>query len=379
MPTDARPAARERVTLYSRRGGSDKVYQVAIEPEASGFVVTFAYGRRGGTLATGAKTAVPVAYEVARRLYDKLVKEKTAKGYAPGAAAAPYEQTDKADRVTGVLPQLLNPVDEADVDRLLADDAWWLQEKFDGRRTLIRKDGDRVVGVNRSGLAVDLPAPVAAAVRLLDTAACLLDGEAVGDAFIAFDLLQEANLDLRPHPYHERYAHLLDLVDATASDAIRYAGAAIDTSAKQAMLGRLRGEEKEGVVFKRKDAPYAPGRPNRGGPQLQLKFCATASCLVAGANRSRRSVRLELLDGTASAAGTRVGVGNVTIPANHAIPAKGDVVELCYLYAYRGGSLYQPVYLGKRDDVAIDACTTAQLKFKAVADDDAEGDEFAGA
>jgi bifunctional non-homologous end joining protein LigD len=58
-------------------------------------------------------------------------------------------------------------------------------------------------------------------------------------------------------------------------------------------------------------------------------------------------------------------VGNVTIPANHSIPAKGAIVEVRYLYAYPGGSLFQPVYLGKRDDVDMRACTVSQLKFKA--------------
>jgi bifunctional non-homologous end joining protein LigD len=41
-----------------------------------------------------------------------------------------------------------------------------------------------------------------------------------------------------------------------------------------------------------------------------------------------------------------------------------DVVEVRYLYAYPGGSLYQPVYVGKRDDVEPAACTIGQLKFK---------------
>ncbi|MEO7101038.1 MAG: hypothetical protein ABI162_16905 [Luteolibacter sp.] len=36
-----------------------------------------------------------------------------------------------------------------------------------------------------------------------------------------------------------------------------------------------------------------------------------------------------------------------------------------YLYAFReSGSLYQPVYLGRRDDVPQTDCTTDQLKYK---------------
>ena len=97
-------------------------------------------------------------------------------------------------------------------------------------------------------------------------------------------------------------------------------------------------------------------------------------------NGRKRSVRLELLD-----AGRERRVGSVTVPPNHAVPAAGDVVEVRYLYAFPGdgGSLYQPVYLGRRDDVVPDACTTGQLKFKPAGDDDGgggdgEGDDEAG-
>ena len=50
----------EKVTLYFRQGGSDKVYHVAIKPSGTGFVVNVAYARRGGTLQTGTKTNSPV-------------------------------------------------------------------------------------------------------------------------------------------------------------------------------------------------------------------------------------------------------------------------------------------------------------------------------
>ncbi len=41
-------------------------------------------------------------------------------------------------------------------------------------------------------------------------------------------------------------------------------------------------------------------------------------------------------------------------------------MECRYLYAFReSGSIYQPVYLGPRDDIRAAECTTAQLKYKA--------------
>jgi predicted DNA-binding WGR domain protein len=81
----------EHITLYFRQGSSDKVYQAIIEPRDGGFVVAFAYGRRGTTLTAGTKTQSSVAYDEAKRIYHKLVAEKTAKGYTPGADGTPYQ------------------------------------------------------------------------------------------------------------------------------------------------------------------------------------------------------------------------------------------------------------------------------------------------
>lgn len=56
----------------------------------------------------------------------------------------------------------------------------------------------------------------------------------------------------------------------------------------------------------------------------------------------------------------------MTIPANHSIPKPGDAVECRFLYAYReSGSIYQPVYLGEREDIRYTECITDQLKYKA--------------
>jgi bifunctional non-homologous end joining protein LigD len=35
-----------------------------------------------------------------------------------------------------------------------------------------------------------------------------------------------------------------------------------------------------------------------------------------------------------------------------------------YLYAHLGGSIFQPVYLGVRDDIRAEECVIGQLKYK---------------
>src|SRR3954451_22300950 len=88
----------ESTTLYYREGSSDKVYQVSLEPIGDLFLVNFAYGRRGSAFSTGTKTNSPVDYDEAKRIFDKLVREKKAKGYTEGPSGTPYEHTDKAGR-----------------------------------------------------------------------------------------------------------------------------------------------------------------------------------------------------------------------------------------------------------------------------------------
>ncbi len=58
------------------------------------------------------------------------------------------------------------------------------------------------------------------------------------------------------------------------------------------------------------------------------------------------------------------GSFNVKIPTNQPVPAEGDLVEVAYLYAFPGGSLFQPVLLGQRSDLGAEDCTMGQLKFK---------------
>jgi ATP-dependent DNA ligase len=349
----------ERVALYYREGSSDKVYQAAIEPAGNQFVVNFAYGRRGATLTTGTKTSSPVDYAAAKKIYTKLVGEKKAKGYSEGADGTPYQHTDK--QASGILPQLLNPVEEAEVELLLRDDNYCAQEKFDGKHLLVRKQDDDLEGINKKGFIVGLSQTVANELRSV-SGSFIPDGESIGDDYHAFDLLEYNGENLRLLPYRIRLARLIDLLLLTPSDYkhIRLVETAFSTQQKTELWQRLRRENREGIVFKRLDAPYTPGRPNSGGPQLKFKFVATLSAVVAKIN-VQRSVDLGLFKGR-----SLVSCGNVSIPANHEIPTVGTVVDARYLYAAKeSGVLYQPVYLGPRDDVDPGECLVSQLKFKA--------------
>jgi bifunctional non-homologous end joining protein LigD len=297
----------QRVTLYYREGSSDKVYQAAIELQGEGFVVNFAYGRRGQTMNTGTKTQMPVSYDTAKIIYDKLIREKVAKGYTEGPDGTPYQNTANEDRVTGILPQLLNPIDEQEVKRLLKDPAWAMQEKLDGRRVLVRKDQAEVHGINRKGLLIGLPETVFQSVNSIPSN-FILDGECIGDLFHAFDLLEWDGEDCRTRPYQYRLVKLSKLLNRPNLQHIRWVETMTDAANKERMLRHLQSERREGAVFKRLGAAYTPGRPNSGGNQVKHKFYATLSAVVSQIN-DKRSVELRLLNGNGW-----IPCGNVTIP-----------------------------------------------------------------
>jgi len=113
MSTLAVSPSTAAISLYFREGSSDKVYHAQIAPDGNDlYSVNFQYGRRGATLQTGTKTAAPVALAQARKIFDKLVAEKKAKGYTEGESGVPYSGDELANRRFEFAPQLLNFIDE---------------------------------------------------------------------------------------------------------------------------------------------------------------------------------------------------------------------------------------------------------------------------
>ena len=72
MKTDT---AIQEASLWCHEGSHDKVYFASIEQDGGGFVVNFAYGRRGNTLQTGSKTQDgPVGIAEAQAIFQKRRK-----------------------------------------------------------------------------------------------------------------------------------------------------------------------------------------------------------------------------------------------------------------------------------------------------------------
>jgi len=183
-----------------------------------------------------------------------------------------------------------------------------------------------------------------------------LAGEIIGDTYHAFDLLSDEQT--RNKPCVDR---AMMLYGFRFGDAIRPVYTAETVSQKKSLFEKLKNENREGIVFKQAFSTYSPGRPASLGPMLKHKFVASATCIVSGHTVGKRSVELFMHKDLMKT----VAVGKVTIPPNFDVPPVGAYVEVRYLYAYKGGSLYQPVYLGQRVDQGKEDCMISQLKYKA--------------
>lgn len=232
------------------------------------------------------------------------------------------------------------------------------QEKKDGERRPVEADGNKgVKGFNKKGQEVPVPNIIADAVKYFP---CTIDGEIIGEKLYAFDLLSFEGENLRGRSCEDRFRMLNQLHFGKAVEVVKTAYTKAD---KQKMYDDLVKNNAEGIVFKLKSSPYTAGRPASGGSHLKYKFYKTATFIVSNITKGKRSVGIALVEMEKDKPQRQMG--KVTIPPNHEVPKTGELVEVRYLYCYRGGAVYQPTYLGRRTDSDLSDATTDQIIYKA--------------
>ena len=171
----------ERAELYFRQGSSDKVYQLQLENVESQWTVHAQWGRRGSALQSDVR-ASGVSYEEAKRVYDRILREKTGKGYKISQASA---NGDAAISVglpagkehSGHVPELLTPIEEPEALRLAEDVSWWFQQKFDGRRLAVQKADGKYSGINKLGQVIPIDSRLAASLDSVQAKGFLRTGK----------------------------------------------------------------------------------------------------------------------------------------------------------------------------------------------------------
>lgn len=336
-------------------GSSDKEYQIHLLEESSGnYIVNGLNGRRNGTLTTQPKTKDgAVSLEAAQTIFNQLVKERSRKGYVVDGESSPSEFVVVAKTKDATLVQLIQVLKtREELDAMINDPKYCLQEKKNGERRTIDKNKESIKGGNKKGETVSIPKNIADA--LSSHSDIELDCEIIGDNLYIFDLLRYETNDLRNKPYKERLETLNSL---KFGKNIQIVKTAFTTAAKKKMLAELEEAKSEGVVAKLLTGTYKIGL--EGSTSYKYKFYKTATVKVSSLTKNKRSVQMSVLDGKSF-----TEIGSVTIAVNQEMPKVGDYLEVRYLYAYKGGSLYQPTFLFSRTDVVDSDARIEQLEYK---------------
>ncbi len=361
------------VELFFQEGTSDKLYNAQLVEDGDAWTVKVAWGRRGAKLSEGSK-AVRVPLAVATAKLEALVREKLGKGYEEVAAGnapaevAPPEGQGSGSRVTGArarlgqVAQLLNPIEDDELERFLADDAMIAQQKIDGMRVLAHVGDDGILATNREGQKSKVDPRLLSGVARLPPGT-VVDGEVLDDGYWLFDVLQVGDADVRAEGYVQRWRRLCGLAGALGTGA-RVVPIANDEAAKRELCAKLLRDGAEGVVFKHRDAPYTAGRPASGGAQRKHKFVKTADVVVL--ENAGNAYVMAVWDGDAVFTCGKVfaGTTNESRKALDAALGRGEqpVCEVRYLYATDDHQLFQPVFVRIRDDKPAGACIRAQLR-----------------
>jgi ATP-dependent DNA ligase len=193
-------------------------------------------------------------------------------------------------------------------DGLPAGGGWLFEPKWDGFRAIVFRDGDEVLIQSRDLKPLDRYFPeLAAPIRASLPERCVVDGEVVisrdGEldfealllrihpaasrvkmlaeespaSFVGWDLLALGDDDLRDVPQAERRARL-EAAFKGVEPPIHLTPATLDRDLAADWFNRFEGAGLDGVVAKKLDAVYQPGKR----AMLKIKHQRTADCVVAG-------------------------------------------------------------------------------------------------
>jgi ATP-dependent DNA ligase len=203
----------------------------------------------------------------------------------------------------------LEPMLAKAADGLPEGDGWLFEPKWDGFRAIVFRDGDESYIQSRDLKPLnryfpELEAPLKASLP----ERCIVDGEVViaGDgglqfealllrihpaesrvrmlaeqspaSFVAWDLLALDDTDLRGTPQGERRRQLEQQLKGPLDPAVHLTPATTDRALAADWFDRFEGAGLDGVVAKRLDGTYQPGKR----AMLKIKHQRTADCAVAG-------------------------------------------------------------------------------------------------
>jgi ATP-dependent DNA ligase len=210
------------------------------------------------------------------------------------------------------IPQDMEPMLSAPGEGIPSGDGWEYEPKWDGFRTLVFRDGDKVELVSRGARPMTRYFPeLLPAFKKLRRERVVLDGELIvvgahgldfgalqqrihpaesrvrmlSEAtpawYVAFDILAEGDVDLRSEPLGKRRKRLESLLKGV-KQPIFLTPYTRDPATAKRWFERFEGAGLDGVMAKSWNGAYAPGKRQ----WVKVKHERTADCVVIGWRKS---------------------------------------------------------------------------------------------
>jgi len=247
----------------------------------------------------------------------------------------------------------------SDLSGLIQNDDWAAEQKFDGQRFMVQVMDREARAFNRKGDELNMPNHLGA---IFDYKGFLgtwvFDGELVDDCYNVFDMLALQSLDLTQKPWKLRKAALEAVTKSEWEHRgfIRCVPSADTTFKKEELLVAVTNQNLEGIVFKHKESKYRSGKSN-----LWAKYKITDTCDAIVTELCRKG-KDQAVTVSLYHEGQLIEVSGVKIPLDMVGKIKLDMIlEIRYLYSTANNKLYQPAFLGIREDKIATECTTDQL------------------
>ncbi len=216
------------------------------------------------------------------------------------AAAKRAVRKTTPEKPAALPPGFVEPMKARLVDSLPTDDGWIYEIKFDGFRALAIRHGKQVALISRTENDMTDKFPeVTQALQEMDLPNCILDGEivALDDqgrssfqmlqayelgqeqpplCFYTFDLISLKGRSQRGLPLLERKERLQRLLKK--SDVVRYSASLEGDAAT--LLKQVSKLRLEGLIGKKADSTYEPGR--RNGQWIKLKLNTEQEVVIGG-------------------------------------------------------------------------------------------------
>lgn len=265
-----------------------------------------------------------------------------------------------------VKPMLLTELPLDELNRRVADDEWWLEQKIDGQRLLLSAEPGNIRAFGRNGQVTDVPHLGPHGVGPFTSVGYFIfDGEFLNGTFWVFDLLRVEDLEggvelTHDEPFWLRRQALEMLFDNIAGipPSMKLVPVFRSADRKRQHALAIQGLGGEGVVLKHRDHSYQPGKRTRRA--MKVKFTKDLDAVVTDVGiDGKENIEVSLFNGR-----SMIPVGKCSTVGKQ-VPEPGAVVEVRYLYALHPEMprLYQPRMIRVRTDKSPAECTIDQVQF----------------